>query len=133
MEAVQNGTASKQEILQEVVRVKSEEIVAEWENNPGKNSRGMVTFATRHGEATIGDIQYFSNPESLDGVEVWIGPNEGTPPTYRLINPPLMVADPLGDIILPDGNTNRVRRYRVDPLHAIAEFIAMHTGKAETG
>lgn len=133
MEAVQDGTASPEEILQEVVRVKSEEIVSEWADNPGKNSQGMVTFSTAYGEATIGDIQYFSSEDGLDGVEVWTGPNEGNSPAYRLINPPLMVADPLGEVIMPVEGTNRVKRYRVDPLHAIAEFIALHSGKAETG
>lgn len=133
MEAVKDGTATPYVMMQEVARVKSQEVILEWSRNMGKNSMGVVAFATPHGEATIGDIQYFSSPDGLDGVEVWTGPNEGGAPTYRLINPPLMVADPLGNVILPVEGTNRVKRFRVDPLRAIAEFIAHHSGKAETG
>jgi hypothetical protein len=132
--AVKSGTATPRQILQEVARVKAEEIVRDWANNPGKNAHGVLALSTTKGPATIGHIRYFSAPgDGIDGVEVWTGPNEGNPPTFRLINPPLLAADPNGDILVPIEGTNRVSRYRVDPLHAIAEFIAAHAGKAEKG
>jgi hypothetical protein len=37
---------------------------------------------------------------------------------YRIVNPPTLVEDPAGDVIGGDG-----RRYRHDPLAAVAEVI----------
>src|SRR3546814_10643627 len=97
--------------------------------------KGVASFSTRYGEARIGGIRYRPDAEKLDSVEVWVGEQAGNP-TYRLINPPTLVADPTGDVVLVEKDhvrkTDVVRRYRVDPLHAIAERSEEHTSELQS-
>lgn len=71
---------------------------------------------TRHGVVRIAAITL----ESEDGnpyVGVRLHPDPGRECDYRIVNPPLLVADPDGDIVTPSG------RYRHDPVAAVAEII----------
>jgi len=133
---IREGSPTLAEALQEISRAKAQEVTKRWEGYPGKNMRGVASFKTRNGEATIGGVRFHSDPDRLDSVEVWVGPQQG-PPTSRLINPPTLVPDPTGEVVLTEENKLRgkttVRRYRVDPLQAIAEFIASHHGRSEQG
>jgi hypothetical protein len=76
---------------------------------------------TSHGQVRIGAA--VSRVVGGTGcVEIWM---EGQPPTdapaFRIFNPPLLVADPKGDILCGG------RTYRQDPVAAVAELIARHT------
>lgn len=72
-------------------------------------------IATSHGMVRIADI-------ALDGegtVSIRLaGQPSGTEGHYRVVNPPLLVSDPTGDVVTANN-----RRYRRDPLAAVAEVI----------
>ncbi len=129
--SLNEGSPTPAGALQAVSRAKAEEVGARWDSFLGKNMDGVASFQTRGGMAQIGAIQHVSNPDGLDSVEVWVGSAEG-PPAFRLINPPMLVIDPMGSEVLiehdPVRNRDIVRRFRVDPLQAIAEVIASHNG-----
>lgn len=128
---IREGSPTPAEALQAISRAKAEEVGLQWDNFQGKNMEGLATFQTRSGQAQIGHVRHVSNPGNLDSVEVWVGPHQG-PPAFRLINPPMLVPDPQGTEVLIERNpvTGRdtVRRFRVDPLQAIAEVIASQNG-----
>mgnify|MGYP001083386149 CR=1 FL=1 len=132
---IREGSPTPAEALQAMARVKAKEVVSQWKGYGGKNMDGVASFMTKRGEATIGGVEYHQDDEKLDSVEVWVGKRQG-PPTYRLINPPMLVPDPVGEIVLTERDTlrqkNVIRRFRVDPLQAIAEFLAAQNGKSET-
>lgn len=119
------------EALQALAAAKAQEVGVQWAQFPGKNMDGLASFQTKSGSAQIGGIRHVSNPEGLDSVEVWVGPQQG-PPAFRLINPPMLVDDPTGSEVLTefDQRSQRTvtRRFRVDPLQAIAEVIASQNG-----
>lgn len=50
------------------------------------------------------------------------GSTEGGDPNFRIVNPPTLVPDPLGDIVV-NGAT-----FREDPISAIAHVIAQNGG-----
>ncbi|QEQ93601.1 hypothetical protein SEA_ZUKO_23 [Streptomyces phage Zuko] len=131
---IREGSPTPAEALQAISHEKAKEVESRWEQFPGKNMEGVASFQTRGGMAQIGHVQHVSNPDSLDYVEVWVGPQQG-PPAFRLINPPMLVPDPQGSEILtefdPLRQRNTVRRFRVDPLQAIAEVIASHNGSEQ--
>jgi hypothetical protein len=122
------------EALQALASAKAQEVGVRWAEYPGKNMDGIASFQTRSGSAQIGAIRHVSNPDNLDAVEVWVGPQDG-PPAFRLINPPMLVPDPQGSEVLtefdPMRQRNIVRRFRVDPLQAIAEVIASQNGSEQ--
>ena len=71
---------------------------------------------TRHGVVRIAAVTL----ESADGhpyVGVRLHPDPDRECDYRILNPPLLVTDPGGDIVTPGG------RYRYDPVLAVAEII----------
>jgi len=129
-------SATPAQTLKAMAQAKAEVVTERWENFPGRNMEGAASFSTRQGGVTIGEIRH--NPANgegeLDSVEVWIGGSHSGPPTWRLINPPTLVSDPVGDVVLtedrPNGRTN-IQRFREDPLEAIAEFIATNQGRSE--
>lgn len=124
---VREGSPTPAEALQAVSRLKAKAIKERWDEFGGRNLEGVATFQTKHGSTQIGAVVHREDPNGLDSVEVWLGPQVG-PPTYRLINPPTLVPDPTGDVILTERDPLRgrdiVRRYRLDPLQCIAEVIA---------
>lgn len=119
------------EALQALAAAKAQEVGVRWAQFQGKNMEGIASFQTRTGSAQIGAIRHVPDPDGLDSVEVWVGPQEG-PPAFRLINPPMLVPDPQGSEVLtefdPLRQKNIIRRFRVDPLQAIAEVIASQNG-----
>lgn len=119
-------------------QAKAQVLTEKWDTHPGKNLEGLLSFTTPNGHVAIGGINRVpaTTDTELDSVEVWVGgPAEGAP-TWRIINPPTLVADPLGDInvveTLPGGKT-LVRKYREDPIQALAEFLATNNGESEQG
>lgn len=131
---IRDGSPTPAEALQAISREKAKEVEARWDAFSGKNLEGVASFQTRGGMAQIGHLRHVSNPDNLDYVEVWVGPQQG-PPAFRLINPPTLVPDPQGSEVLteydPIRQRNIVRRFRVDPLQAIAEVIASHNGSEQ--
>ncbi len=78
---------------------------------------------TKAGEVQIRRVRTFVDEDGMTVVEVHVnGPVDGGDPHFRVINPPGLVEDPAGDVAL--GN----RRYRADPLAALAEVIGQHGG-----
>ncbi len=132
---IRDGSPTPAEALQALARAKAREVTSQWQSHQGKNMDGVASFRTKSGEATIGGVEYHQDDEKLDSVEIWVGKKQG-PPTYRLINPPMLVPDPVGDVVLTERDglrqKNVIRRFRVDPLQAIAEFLAAQNGKSET-
>jgi hypothetical protein len=124
---VREGSPTPAQALQAISRLKAQEVKRKWDEFEGKNLEGVAGFQTKHGQARIGGIVHREDPDGLDSVEVWVGPQSG-PPTYRLINPPTLVPDPSGDVILTERDPLRqkdlIRRYRFDPLQCIAEVVA---------
>jgi len=129
-------SATPAETLKAMAQAKAEVVSSEWEDFPGKNLEGTASFSTRQGEVAIGEIRHrpAEGDKELDSVEVWVGGPAAGPPAWRLINPPTLVPDPTGEVVLadegPDGRTT-IRRYREDPLGAVAEFIATNQGRSE--
>jgi len=129
-------SATPAETLQAMAKAKAEVVETHWEDYPGKNLEGAASFATRQGEVTIGEIRRApaEDEKDLDSVEVWLGSAAAGPPAWRIINPPTLVSDPTGDVVLtdenPDGRTI-VQRFREAPLEALAEFIATNQGRSE--
>lgn len=134
--ALREEAPTAAQALQRISREKAREVARQWDKHPSRNMDGTATFHTRAGKATIGSIRYHPDDDRLDSVEVWTGPQQG-PPQYRLINPPMLVPDSRGEVVLNEVNKARgkttARRYRIDPLVAIAEFIASHQGGKEKG
>lgn len=128
--------ATPAETLRAMAQAKAEVLSVEWEEFPGKNIEGTASFATRQGSVVIGDIRHLpgEGEKELDSVEVWVGGPAAGPPAWRIINPPTLLPDPTGEVVItdedPSGRTT-VRRYREDPLGAIAEFIATTQGRGE--
>lgn len=78
----------------------------------------VLPVRTRRGEVHIAQI----DPHE-EGGRSWVdvrldGDTEGGDPHFKIVNPPTLVRDPLGDIEV-NGE-----RYRHDPIEAIAEVIA---------
>lgn len=79
-----------------------------------------------------GDVAFTSVEETeVDGVtclEIRLAePVVGNDPHFRIFNPPTLVEDPTGDV------QSGARRYRVDPVAAVAELIASAGGAMRTG
>lgn len=131
---VREGSPTPAEALQAISRAKAKEVAQRWTEFPGKNMSGVAHFQTRNGSAQIGAIVHRQDENGLDSVDVWLGPQQG-PPAFRLINPPTLVPDPAGSEIITEHDPLRkrdiVRRFRVDPLQAIAEVIASQNGSEQ--
>lgn len=82
---------------------------------------GGVPVPTRAGTPVVIRRVEQSTVNGVTCLEVWVDTNQGEP-HYRFINPPLLVRDPAGPV------ERNGRRYREDPLAALAEVIARHRG-----
>lgn len=107
---------------------RAERMVSAWgqrafvEDNPDPYVR-----RTRHGEVSLVQVQGAVLPDGLKVVEVHAGGQvEGGDPHFVIVNPPTLVEDPAGDVEISG------RRFREDPLAALAEVVGMHGG-AMTG
>lgn len=80
--------------------------------------------ATEQGTVSIERVTHHRDEEQdLEWVEVFLGGQpEGGDPHFRLFNPPTLAEDPAGDI------ERNGRRYREDPLLAVAQVVALSGG-----
>ena len=75
-------------------------------------------YPTPYGEVRIRSMEFHE-----DLVEVWLeGETAGGDAHFRIVNPPLLVEDPNGDVILANG------RFRRDPVAAITYVIGSMGG-----
>lgn len=80
-----------------------------------------------------GEVHFAQIDAHEDGGRSWVdvrldGPTAGGDPHFKIVNPPTLVRDPLGDIEV-NGE-----RYRDDPIAALAEVIASLGGaRSERG
>lgn len=92
---------------------------------------------TSTGPVVIHSIRFVPQDGDAPGyIEVFVGRPEGGDPRFRIFNPPTLVPDPAGDVTREEpgpGSRTRTVRYRVDPLAAVAEAIAVNGGRAKTG
>lgn len=78
---------------------------------------------TKAGEVQIREVRTLVDADGMTVVEVFVaGPTEGGDPHFRIVNPPGLVEDPGG----PEVRGRR--RFRVDPLAALAEIVGQHGG-----
>lgn len=90
-----------------------------WREHP----EDALTVRTTRGEVTIQRLRYRTDPDSgVAYLDVTVDGPAGGDPHYRIVNPPRLVEDPEGDVEF------RGRRWREDPLAALAETIARHGG-----
>lgn len=83
-----------------------------------------ITVATPDGDVDLVSVEYKTDPETGIGyVEVMVDSPTSQDPSYRIVNPPTYVEDPMGEVVLGDG-----KRYRDDPVAALAHTIAMNGG-----
>lgn len=78
-------------------------------------------WTERHADAgnvAVAGVRFGHVEEIEGGVEIWHGAKVGAP-DYRIFNPPTLVTDPTGDV----WSETHEKRYREDPLAAVAELI----------
>lgn len=92
--------------------------------NPPRATTAHTAFAalrlprpivTRHGPVVFGAVGLDDSGSCLT-----VRLDSDGDPHYRIFNPPLLAEDPAGPVVV-DG-----RRYRLDPVMAVAEVIARH-------
>lgn len=77
---------------------------------------------TRHGVVHIERLEFGKEGE-VEWADVYLaGLVEAGDPHFRIFNPPLLVADPTGDIEV------RGQRFRHDPMAALADTVAQYGG-----
>lgn len=74
-----------------------------------------------------GEVRICRITSHVEGTATWVevylqGAAEGSPPNFRIFNPPLLVADPNGTIEI-NG-----QHFREDPMLAVAYAVAEHGG-----
>lgn len=101
-----------------------------WANYPGKNLDGQVSFSFGKSTVLVGAMEFVEESDGVPCVHVWTGVKEGKA-QYRIVNPPLLVEDPNGNVEIqmmgPGGRTS-TRRFMEDPVRAVAEGIAVSRG-----
>lgn len=104
---VNDETATRPERARRVARRRARAVAEAWTETRDTAGRVFV------GGVPMGHV------EEIDGgVEIWTGAKAGAP-DYRIFNPPTLVSDPAGDIL----SETHGKRYREDPLAAVAELI----------
>lgn len=95
------------------------------DKDPGQG--GQYVTRTPHGEVILEALEKVDEGTGLAYLEVWTGgATEVGDPHFRVVNPPLLVKDPEGDVEV------RGERYREDPLAALAEVIGANGGAVAT-
>lgn len=80
---------------------------------------------TKHGEVRMDSVEHKVDPAGIDYIEVRA---PGAPdPHFRIYAPPLLAEDPHGDVDL-DG-----KKYRHDPILALAQVLARHGAAKKRG
>lgn len=88
---------------------------------------GALLMKTRYGSVSISSLEHQVDDNGVSCVSVRLAePGSSGDPHYRVFNPPQLVEDVRGDVVM-NG-----RRYRVDPLHALAEVVALHGGAVKS-
>lgn len=83
---------------------------------------GPVAVRTPQGNVHLARVEAGKDGD-VEWVEVWTaGDTEAGDPHFRIFNPPTLVPDPAGDVLLPSGT------YREDPLAALAYVVAQYGG-----
>jgi hypothetical protein len=78
----------------------------------------VLAVPTPHGDVHIDRLEVRED-NGVSYVDVWLAGNtESGEANYRIVNPPLLVPDPAGDIVTGAG------RMRRDPAAAVATVIA---------
>ncbi len=88
---------------------------------PGDKADKELTFSTPNGDVELIQVEYKDDGE-VGWVDVLVDSPVSGDPSYHVVNPPLYVEDPAGDVVI--GNF----RYREDPLAALAYSIASQGG-----
>lgn len=96
-------------------RERAQAVADAFSNRPDLNS--PLPVRSRSGDIQFSRIDFKEINSDTVCVEVWVGTSTDGPPHYRFFNPPTLARDSEGDIEI-DG-----RRYREDPMAAIAEVI----------
>lgn len=124
------------DVVRDVVvrQIKARIVAQRFADHPGKNTDGVLSIQPSGSDQTvaIGQVTYSQQDDTVPYVDVYTaGPTVGGDPHFRIINPPTLVEDPNGDIVVtskaPNGKTV-TRKYREDPVAAIAEAIAGQGG-----
>lgn len=96
--------------------------IAAWSKRGGKRG-GVYATRTRAGEVHLEDVAQREDSAGQVYVDVTLaGTTEGGDPHFVIYNPPLLATDPTGPIEI-NG-----RRFREDPLAALAEVVALNGG-----
>lgn len=99
---------------------RAEEVIGAWEAR-GEDP-GPYALRTRHGDVILERVTRHEE-DGQAYVEVYAGgETAGGDPHFRVFAPPTLVEDPNGEI--ESGG----RRFRKDPLAALAEVVAQHGG-----
>lgn len=100
---------------------RAERTATAWdEKDPGQGGRYVTR--TPSGEVVLESLELVDS-DGLRYLEVWAGgQTEGGDPHFRVVNPPLLVPDPDGDVVV------RGEHFREDPLAALAEVIGANGG-----
>lgn len=98
---------------------RARELVMAWQRYPGRNTKGVATFRSKGKEVSVVDIRFDPADVTKKTVLIWL---EGKDPDrhrpdYRIVNPPLLRASPLG------GRTVRGVPHIMEPLSVLAEVI----------
>lgn len=117
--------------LREVRKAKADAVAQAFANHPARNTSGVVSIRTRGADIRIRHMQTRQLADGNTCVEVYLDRAAGEP-HWRIVNPPILVEDPRGPVELAEGHDDRgvarTRRYREDPVAAVAEAIAAHGG-----
>lgn len=108
----------------ELAAGRAERTVAAWGGGSPQGDPDPYVRRTRHGEVQLDTLTSHQDAEGNRWVEVMAGGGEveGGDPHFRIFNPPLLVEDPAGPV------ERNGKRYREDPLAALAEVIGMNGG-----
>lgn len=97
-----------------------------WKDHRAKRGGQPYVVRTRHGEVRLDAVEIHQDGD-LAWVEVWAGGDAvGADPHFRIFNPPTLTEDPLGDVEIQG------RRFREDPMAALAEAVARAGGAVQT-
>lgn len=106
------------------MRARNGRVVAAYRSQvPGTG--GPLTVRTSHGEVSFESITTATDQNGIEYLEVYLrGDTVSGDPHFRIYNPPTLVPDPSGTVEGRGG-----RKYRDDPVGAVAEIIGRNGGR----
>jgi hypothetical protein len=87
---------------------------------------------TRRGAVSIASMRVIED-RGEPFVEVWLGGTVDGECHFRVFNPPVMVEDPAGDVVVAASGSRPEVRLLEDPLRAVAEAVAEATAGSKRG